>query len=205
LMTFVAVQALRTPSAQARLTTIDAMHLESLNVEAAALGAVRAHVAKKRWWMNHIGRMTEKLVYAISNKMMTIYRSSTAMPFVTSDDPVTLVRNEIYLPGDRQGFLQAHILFPLGSRAVLCLRLPEVLWPRDDRKHRAIRICEASEKTGFDINLAIMRWASRFIFARDESEELREAFDRAEARDAATTEPLCFPELTIARSFPSVA
>jgi hypothetical protein len=38
------------------------------------------------------------------------------------------------------------IIFPVGSRAVLFLRLPEILWPRNDQKHRTVRVCAKSAK-----------------------------------------------------------
>jgi len=206
LMTFVAIQALRTPSARERLRMVDLKHISSAGANPEVVKVIEAHVAKKSWWLNSIGRLSQPLLRALSEKTMSICLNSTTVPFITSDDPVVLVQNEIYPVGDEQAFFQAHVVFPIGSSAMMCFRLPDVLWPRDDRKHRTIEICSADPALVAQFNAALMQRASRFIFACEDSEAIRAAFDRTVAdfsRDS--FKPVSLPGLTIARRFPPVA
>jgi len=184
LMTFVALQALRTPSARTRLRKLDSKLLSSADLDAQMGKIVGARVAQKSWWLDSIGRLSQPMLRALSHKTMAIYRNSTAVPFITSDDPVVLVRNEIYPVGDSQAFFQAHVLFPIGSKAMLCFHLPDVLWPRDERKHRTIEIRSADDLLVEEVNAAVMRRASRFIFACEACEAIRNAFDQTSASDA---------------------
>ena len=131
-------------------------------VPSAATEAAETIVADKKWWLGRMGRLGSLIASALAEKRMKIFRNETDRPFVLPDDPVLLVRNGGYPATERQGFFQAHILLPLSSRAVLFLRVPEILWPRDEEKHRTIEVREATIALVDLINSALMSRAARF-------------------------------------------
>lgn len=126
--------------------------------------------------MGRLGLLTAEVLAA---KTMTVFRNNTAVPFVLPDDPVLLVRNGGYPATETQGFFQAHIIFPVGSQAVLSLRLPEILWPRNEQEHCAVQGREADAPLVKSINIALMTRAARFLFARENSPSIAQALARS--------------------------
>jgi hypothetical protein len=175
---FVGFQAIRTPRARERLNEIDQRLLSEVGSPSDVTKAVEAIVADKSWWLGRMGRLGLLTAEVLGAKTMTIFRNNTAVPFVLPDDPVLLVRNGAYPATERQGFFQAHIIFPVGSQAVLFLRLPEILWPRNEREHRTVQVREADAPLVDSINLALMTRAARFVFACENSPSIAQDFDR---------------------------
>ena len=170
---------MRTPRARERLNEIDQRLLIEMGPPADVTKAVDAIVAEKSWWLGRMGRLGLLAADALAAKTMTILKNNTEAPFVLPDDPVLLVRNGAYPATERQGFFQAHIIFPIGSQAALFLRLPEILWPRNERKHRSVQVREADAPLVDSINTALMTRAARFLFAREKSPSIARDFDRS--------------------------
>jgi Protein of unknown function (DUF4238) len=179
ILSFVGFQAMRTPRARERLNEIDRRLLSEIGSPSGATKAVEAIVAEKSWWLGRMGRLGLLTAEVLAAKTMTVFRNNTAVPFVLPDDPVLLVRNGGYPATERQGFFQAHIIFPVGSQAVLSLRLPEILWPRNEQEHCAVQVREADAPLVKSINIALMTRAARFLFARENSPSIAQALARS--------------------------
>jgi len=200
---FVGFQAMRTPRAQDRLKEIDQRLLRKMGDSTDVIKAVEAIVADKNWWLGRMGRLGRLAARVLEAKTMTVFRNNTAAPFLLSDDPVLLVRNGGYPATERQGLFHAHIIFPVGSRAALFLRLPEILWPRNEQKHRTVQVREADAPLVDLVNIALMTRAGRFLFARENSPSIAQAFDRS--RLDKSLEPLAITGLSgPPAGFPSV-
>jgi len=202
-LSFIGFQAMRTPRAKEKLKEIDQRLVNEMGGPTDAVEAVGAIVADKSWWLGRMGRLARLAAGVLEAKTMTIFRNNTAVPFVLPDDPVLLVKNGGYPATERQAFFHAHIIFPVGSRAALFLRLPEILWPRNERKHRTVQVQEADAPLVDLINKALMTRAGRFLFARENSPSIAEAFDRSRLDES--LEPVTIPGLSDPPApFPSV-
>ena len=179
ILSFVGFQAMRTPRARERLNEMDQRLLIETGGPPDAAKTVEAIVADKSWWLGRMGRLGLLTADALAAKTMTVFRNNTAVPFVLPDDPVLLVRNGAYPATEPQGFFQGHIILPVGSRAALFLRLPEILWPRNEQVHGTIQVREADAPLVDLLNTALMTRAARFLFARENSPSIRQGFDRS--------------------------
>lgn len=194
LLSFIGFQAMRTPSAKERLKEVDRQLLREMAVPSAATEVAGTIVVDKKWWLGRMGRLGSLIASALAEKTMTIFRNETDRPFVLPDDPVLLVRNGGYPATERQGFFQAHILFPLSSRAVLFLKVPEILWPRDEEKHGTIEVREATIAMVDLINNALMSHAARFLFARENCPLIAQRLNRS--RPNTSAEPVLMEGLS---------
>jgi hypothetical protein len=100
--------------------------------------------------------------------------------FVTSDHPVVMRRHEKSLPTWGAGVVNSHFLFPIGSKAMLDLRVQLGRKVDAARKSVRVKVRRIGNSQLNAINALTIRNAERFVFASLSSKTVARLFDLTE-------------------------